>query len=179
MTLGDDPRSSQTTAECVFRLPDLGEGLVSGEILGWLVEVGDEVEVDQPVVMIETEKTNLDLPIPYRGRVARLHGRVHDVVAVGAPLVTVEVPAGSEQPSTTHLVGQRSAADANRDQLSGVRRLPPKPRRGRVTASPVVRRLARELDVDLRAVTGTGKSGAITKEDVRAASAGPNGSAEG
>lgn len=181
MTLGDDADDERLreTTECVFRLPDLGEGLVSGEILGWLVEVGDQVEVDQPVVMIETEKTNTELPIPERGRVAQLHGEVGDVIAVGAPLVTIQVPASPDGPASTktHLVGQRPDMDAAAG--SDVHRLPPKPQSGRVMASPAVRRLARELDVELRRVTGTGKGGAITKDDVHAASRRPHGGAAG
>jgi pyruvate/2-oxoglutarate dehydrogenase complex dihydrolipoamide acyltransferase (E2) component len=138
--------------------------------------------VDQPVVMIETEKTNTELPIPDRGRVAQLHGEVGDVIAVGAPLVTIQVPASPDGPASTqtHLVGQRPDMDAAADGgLSDVRRLPPKPQSGRVMASPAVRRLARELNVELRRVTGTGKGGVITKDDVDAASRRPHGNAAG
>lgn len=185
MTPGDDVDGEppQGATECVFRLPDLGEGLVSGEIVGWLVEVGDQVEVDQPVVVIETQKTAAELPIPYRGRVAQLHGEAKDFVAVGAPLVTIQVPASPDRTASvkTHLVGQRPDMDAASDHggLPDFRRLPPKPERGRVVASPAVRRLARELDVELRSITGTGKGGVITKDDVDAASRRSRGSAEG
>ena len=185
MTPGDEAGSGPApdARECVFRLPDLGEGLVSGEIIDWLVAVGDEVEVDQPVVVIETEKTTTELPVPYGGRVARLHGEVTHIVKVGAPLVTIlasarpDRQAGTAQTGrTAHLVGQRPAMDAVPDREAPVRRLPPKPDAGRVAASPAVRRLARELSVELRNVTGTGKGGAITKDDVYLASRRAHGS---
>ena len=143
--------------DCVFRLPDLGEGLVSGEIIEWLVKVGEQVEVDQLVVVVETEKTTVELPIPFGGTVVRLHGEPADRLPVGAPLVTVEA-AAIQGRAITHLVGQRPnvAAEHADDQLAGIRRLPPKTQRERVAASPAVRRLARELDVDLSGIVGTG-----------------------
>ncbi|WP_116245062.1 dihydrolipoamide acetyltransferase family protein [Nocardiopsis sp. FIRDI 009] len=72
-----------------FALPDLGEGLTEAEILTWLVAVGDEVAVDQPVVEVETAKAAVEVPCPYAGTVTELHGAVGEVVAVGAPLITV------------------------------------------------------------------------------------------
>ena len=163
---------TQDTTECVFRLPDLGEGLVAGEIIEWLVDVGARVEVDQPVVVVETEKTTTELPTPFRGQVIRLHGEPGDMVPVGAPLVTIEGAAAS---TITHLVGQRPDAAVHSGSSDTVR-LPPKTERGpAVAASPAVRRLARELDVDLRGITGTGKGGAITKDDVQRAHEGTDG----
>src|ERR1700761_3619728 len=158
-------------AEGVFRLPALGEGLVSGEIVGWLVGVGEQVDVDQPVVVVETEKTTIELPVPYGGTVTRLHADVADRVPGGGPWVTVRTSGVPDRPAgtITHLVGQRpdTATDdrATGDRAADVRRLPPKPARERVAASPAVRRLARELDVDLHGITGTGLSGAITRDD--------------
>lgn len=157
----------------VFPLPDLGEGLTHGEIIEWLVKVGDQVEADQIVVVVETTKTTAELPVPYAGRVTALHGKVTDVVPVGAPLVTLEVSAGTR----AHLVG-RGPAVPDPGETTGLRRLPPKPpgpskpvaARGRTAASPAVRRLARELSVELSAVNGTGAGGAITRADVQAAS---------
>ncbi|WP_017599640.1 dihydrolipoamide acetyltransferase family protein [Nocardiopsis lucentensis] len=72
-----------------FALPDLGEGLTEAEILTWLVAVGDEVCVDQPVAEVETAKASVEVPCPYAGTVAELHGAVGEVVAVGTPLITV------------------------------------------------------------------------------------------
>ncbi|MFF4569302.1 biotin/lipoyl-containing protein [Streptomyces sp. NPDC001410] len=166
---------TQDTAECVFVLPDLGEGLVSAEIIEWLVEAGDVVEIDQPVVVVETVKSTVELPSPYQGRITELHADVTRMVPVGAALVTLIGPRGQQPPAggTTHLVGQIPAPAAGAVEPP-VRRLPAKgQQRGRVTAAPVVRRLARELGVELRDVTGTGDGGVITKDDVRAAAAAP------
>ncbi|MFD6950644.1 MULTISPECIES: dihydrolipoamide acetyltransferase family protein [unclassified Nocardiopsis] len=76
-------------SERVFALPDLGEGLAEAEVLAWLVSVGDEVAVDQPVAEVETAKASVEVPCPYAGTVTELHGAVGEVVAVGAPLLTV------------------------------------------------------------------------------------------
>ncbi|MDA0566232.1 2-oxo acid dehydrogenase subunit E2 [Streptomonospora sp. S1-112] len=73
-----------------FLLPDLGEGLADAEILAWLVEVGDEVAVDQPVAEVETAKTTVEVPCPYAGRVTALHGAPGEAVPVGAPLISVD-----------------------------------------------------------------------------------------
>lgn len=164
----------QDTTEYVFGLPDLGEGLVWGEIIEWLVAVGDVVELDQPVVVVETVKSTVELPSPYRGRITGLHAELSARVPVGGPLVSVSGPEGQEVAAggTTHLVGQTTAAEEAGELPAGFR-LPAKPQAGgRVVASPVVRRLARELGVDLREVTGTGEGGAITKDDIRSAATG-------
>ncbi|GAB6903182.1 dihydrolipoamide acetyltransferase family protein [Kineosporia succinea] len=72
-----------------FLLPDLGEGLTEAEVMSWLVEVGDEVVIDQPVVEVETAKASVEVPVPFAGVVTVLHARPGDVVAVGTPLITV------------------------------------------------------------------------------------------
>ncbi len=163
-------REPTGTAEYVFLLPDLGEGLVSAEIIEWLAGAGDTVELDQPVVVVETAKSTVELPSPYRGRITELHAEVTETIAVGAPLVSLSGPDGQAAAGgTTHLVGQVTAAAAG-PAAAPARRLPAKrPDRGQVVASPVVRRLARELGVDLRGITGTGEGGVVTKDDVRAA----------
>src|SRR3984885_12752348 len=72
-----------------FLLPDLGEGLTEAEIVTWRVEAGDVVAVDQTVVEVETAKAVVEVPVPFAGRVTALHGEPGDVLAVGAPLITV------------------------------------------------------------------------------------------
>lgn len=73
-----------------FRLPDLGEGLTEAEIVRWLVAVGDQVVVDQTIVEVETAKSLVEVPSPYAGRVAILHGKEGEAVAVGSPLITID-----------------------------------------------------------------------------------------
>jgi pyruvate dehydrogenase E2 component (dihydrolipoamide acetyltransferase) len=155
-------------AERVFALPDLGEGLEEGEIVSWLVAEGDEVGLNQPLVEVETAKATVEIPSPYAGRVARLHGGAGDAVPVGAPLVTFEVD------------GVAGAPTGERERTAGSERAgrPPtgaaatKPGMGRAAASPAVRKLARDLGVTLEDVAGTGPGGRVTADDVRAAAEG-------
>ncbi len=84
-----------------FRLPDLGEGLSEAEIVAWHVQVGDTVTVDQNVVEVETAKAVVDVPIPYAGVVSTLHARAGEVVAVGAPLITVAVAGDAGAPAAS------------------------------------------------------------------------------
>ena len=74
-----------------FLLPDLGEGLTEGEIVSWMVAVGDTVEVDQPVAEIETAKAVVEVPSPFAGTVTKLFGEVGEEVLVGKPLLTIDV----------------------------------------------------------------------------------------
>ena len=147
-----------------FKLPDLGEGLTEGEIARWLVSEGQEVGEDDPLVEIQTDKTTVEIPSPAAGKVARILVGEGETVPVGTVLVVIggdgAAPAEDEQPR---------AEPAPQQGTSGVR---PRPGpEGRVRATPLVRRLAKELGVDLAALTGTGPQGRVTEEDVRAASA--------
>ena len=145
-----------------FKLPDLGEGLTEGEIARWLVSEGDTVEEDQPLVEIQTDKTTVEIPSPAAGTVARIFVAEGEVVPVGTVLVTIgdgAVPAREEQPPAE----VAPAKQATR---------PPEPRPERVQATPLVRRVAQELGVDLADVTPTGPGGRITEADVRAATSG-------
>ena len=129
-------------AERVFSLPDLGEGLEEAVVSAWLVAEGDPVELNQPFVEIETAKATVEVPSPYAGRVAKLHASAGETLRVGSPLVTFEVEAAAGGPP-------------------GATVLP--------SATPAVRKLARDLGVDLSAVRGTGPGGRVTREDVEAA----------
>jgi pyruvate dehydrogenase E2 component (dihydrolipoamide acetyltransferase) len=132
-----------------FKLPDLGEGLTEGEVARWLVAEGDEVAEDDPLVEIQTDKTTVEIPSPAAGSVTRILVPAGEVVPVGTVLVVIggdgTEPAAA--PSTT--------SDG-----------------GRIQATPLVRRVAQELGVDLAAVTPSGPGGRITEADVRAAAGG-------
>lgn len=130
-------------AERVFALPDLGEGLEEAEVAQWLVREGDEVTLNQPIAEIETAKAVVEMPSPFAGRIVRLHAQAGSTIAVGAPLVTFEVEV-------------EVALDAG----------------GRATATPAVRKLAKDLGVDLSSVAGTGPGGRVTREDVERAASG-------
>jgi pyruvate dehydrogenase E2 component (dihydrolipoamide acetyltransferase) len=164
----------------VFSLPDLGEGLAEAEIVAWHVAVGDEVHVDQPVVEVETAKATVEVPIPYAGTVASLHGEPGDVVAVGAPLISVTSGQAAETEASGHVLvgyGTRNGTGTRRE------------RRGRITVttaadtgdetrtiavvSPLVRRLARESGLDLSTIRGSGPAGLILRRDIERATTRP------
>ncbi len=138
-----------------FKLPDLGEGLTEGEISRWLVTEGQEVAEDEPLVEIATDKTTVEIPSPAGGKVTRILVQEGEVVPVGTVLVVIggdgaqPVPETQERPAPQ----QRTAAE-------------------KVRATPLVRKVAAELGVDLSAVTGSGPQGRITEDDVRAAAGG-------
>src|SRR5436190_15613869 len=144
-----------------FKLPDLGEGLTEGEIARWLVAEGDEIAEDAPLVEIQTDKTTVEIPSPAAGVVARILVAEGDVVPVGTVLVVIGDENGSAVPfesETGVAVQLRHHTDSEPVQ--------------RVQATPLVRRVAQELGVDLAAVTPTGPAGRITEADVRGAAAG-------
>jgi pyruvate dehydrogenase E2 component (dihydrolipoamide acetyltransferase) len=147
-----------------FKLPDLGEGLTEGEIARWLVSEGQEVAEDDPLVEIQTDKTTVEIPSPAAGTVARILVQEGQVVPVGTVLVVIGADGSptDEQPRAEPAPQRRSKASGSE----------PQPVEERVRATPLVRRLAQELDVDLARVEGTGPQGRITEEDVRRA-AGP------
>ncbi|MBX9244828.1 E3 binding domain-containing protein, partial [Actinotalea ferrariae] len=93
----------------VFTLPDLGEGLEEAELVRWLVRVGDTVAVDGPVAEVETAKAMVEVPCPYAGVVARLHGEAGDVIAVGSPLVSVDPAAAPTAEPEPEPVVERAA----------------------------------------------------------------------
>jgi pyruvate/2-oxoglutarate dehydrogenase complex dihydrolipoamide acyltransferase (E2) component len=133
-----------------FRLPDLGEGLTEGEVARWLVAEGDEVAEDAPLVEVQTDKTTVEIPSPAAGTVTRILVAEGAVVPVGTVLVVIS----------------GDAAEPTAGE-------PP-----RVQATPLVRRIAQELGVDLAVVTPTGPGGRITETDVRGA-AGAGAASEG
>jgi pyruvate dehydrogenase E2 component (dihydrolipoamide acetyltransferase) len=139
------------------KLPDIGEGLVEGEIVEWLVKEGDYVKMFQPLVRVLTAKATVEIPSPFEGRILRLLAKPGDVVRVGAPIAEIEAPevqvaTGAPGASDVERVESRESA---REALQVPVRAPPR-----------VRKLARELGVDLSKVKGTGPGGVITEEDV-------------
>jgi len=167
-----------------FRLPDLGEGLGEGEIARWLVEEGQEIAEDDPLVEIATDKTTVEIPSPAAGVVAKILVEAGEIVPVGTVLVVIggEGAAEPKPASDNLLLAARAAAEP-----PGARQVEPSPasdkllQEKKVRATPLVRRLAQELGVDLAAVAGSGPQGRIGEDDVRAAARGaaPTARAEG
>ncbi|MEU6373757.1 dihydrolipoamide acetyltransferase family protein [Streptomyces sp. NPDC046909] len=179
-----------------FRLPDLGEGLTEAEIVRWLVQVGDVVAVDQPVVEVETAKALVDVPCPYGGVVTARFGEEGTELPVGAPLLTVAVGAPVATGAAEALPepgsgtsGQKSEGSGNVLVGYGTSEAPARRRRVRPeqraaaaangrpvvpevvegpvpVISPLVRRLARQNGLDLRELTGSGPEGLILRADV-------------
>ncbi|WP_124728112.1 dihydrolipoamide acetyltransferase family protein [Staphylospora marina] len=155
-----------------FRLPDVGEGVHEAEVVRWLVAEGDQVEENQPVIEVQTDKAVVELPTPAAGRIAGMKWKEGDIVPVGEILFVIEGEGAAtaapvaEQPrpreqapeQTAVQTGPEPEAAAPAAQASG---------RKRVLAAPSTRRLARELGVDIRQVQGTGSGGRVTDEDVR------------
>ena len=137
-----------------FKLPDLGEGLTEGEIARWLVAEGATVAEDDPLVEIQTDKTTVEIPSPAAGTVLRILVGEGEVAPVGAVLVVIG-DAGEAVDTEEWTEKPVVAADADKIQ-----------------ATPLVRRIAQELGVDLSAVRATGAGGRVTEGDVRAAAGG-------
>jgi len=145
-----------------FKLPDLGEGLTEGEVARWLVTEGDEIAEDQPLVEIQTDKTTVEIPSPAAGTVSKIYVAEGEVVPVGTVLVVIG--AGDAEAAEQPQVETPAARDAAR---AG----PPAVGSARVQATPLVRRVAQELGVDLALLAPSGPGGRITEEGVRSAAA--------
>ena len=202
-----------------FKLPDLGEGLTEGEILQWMVQVGDTITLNQPIVEVETAKAAVEVPSPFAGVVTQIHHEAGTVVDVGSVIITVDTDPGAGPlelvpdppvPSgegaligevgpggrTATLVGYgpKSGTAQRRprtDSPAPVAADPPPETAARVSAAavgqaaaqaagavtvlakPPVRKLAKELGVDLSGLVGTGPGGTISRADVEAAAGAP------
>jgi pyruvate dehydrogenase E2 component (dihydrolipoamide acetyltransferase) len=156
-----------------FRLPDLGEGLTEAEIVSVLVAEGEEIKEDQAVLVVETEKAQVELPSPFGGRVDRVHVRSGQRVKVGAVLLSFADAGGASRSASSSAAPAPAApppASAGRAPAAAVSPRAATPATGLPpAAAPATRRLARELGVDLRMVRGSGPAGRVTDDDVRAA----------
>ena len=135
-----------------FKLPDLGEGLTEGEIARWLVSEGQEIAEDDPLVEIQTDKTTVEIPSPAAGKVAHILVAEGEVVAVGTVLVVIGEDGAEPSPAAT----QGQTRGQTKGQTQGQA---PAVETGRLRATPLVRRMADELGVDLASVEATGPQG--------------------
>jgi pyruvate/2-oxoglutarate dehydrogenase complex dihydrolipoamide acyltransferase (E2) component len=159
-----------------FKLPDLGEGLTEGEIARWLVEEGQEIAEDDPLVEIATDKTTVEIPSPAAGLVSRILVQEGEVVPVGTVLVVIgaDGPAAAA-PAATAPAAAAPAAAALEPAAVAEPKIPPSNTLQlgeKVRATPLVRRLAQELGVELEAISGTGPQGRVTEDDVRSIGSG-------
>lgn len=165
-----------------FKLPDIGEGVQEGEIVQWLVKPGDRVEVDQPLIEVMTDKATVVIASPRAGVVREVRGGEGDMVEVHSVIALIdESGEGAEPPPASDEASTSTPDAANAPKAGAPSTETPTPEaRGasrdadRVLAAPATRRLARELGVDLGAISGSGPSGRVMASDVRAAaSSGP------
>ena len=157
-----------------FKLPDLGEGIHEGEIMKILVSQGDQVDEDQTIVEVETDKAAVEVPSPYAGTVTKIHVSEGDLVEVGEVLFTYD---GGEETEATANQEEEEEEEAKPEPESEKKQSEKQKTKEEtveeqselpVPAAPSTRRLARELEVDLRKVPSSGPSGRVTSEDVRA-----------
>lgn len=150
-----------------FMLPDIGEGTAEGEIVKWHVKEGDSVVEDQPMVEVMTDKATVLISSPKVGKILKLYGREGDVLPVHQPLVDIALDGETVSPSTP--VESESKTEPERVVTE---KSAPASASGEILATPGTRKLARTLGVNLSLLSGSGKNGRITDEDVMAASAG-------
>jgi 2-oxoisovalerate dehydrogenase E2 component (dihydrolipoyl transacylase) len=155
-------------SQYVFKLPDLGEGLVEAEIAEWMVKVGEFVEEEDPIGAMLTDKAAVELSAPVSGRVISLAGELGDIVAVGSPLIVFE----TDVDQTTGDAGKDStgsnASNAEQPTTSSpaIEDVPAQAPPGKVLTSPSVRQRAREANVDLTRISGSGPRGRILGSDL-------------
>lgn len=149
-------------------LPDIGEGVVEGEVIEWLKNVGDDVAQDEPIVTVMTDKVTVELPAPHPGKLAKQYFKPGETAYLDKPIYDLEVeqvPAGvavakekprdpvAERPARPKVSTQTAPKQSNNT--------------GKALATPAIRKLARDLSVDLSEIDGSGKDGRITADDVR------------
>jgi pyruvate dehydrogenase E2 component (dihydrolipoamide acetyltransferase) len=172
-----------------FKLPDLGEGLTEGEIVKWLVKVGDSIEEGQNFVQLETDKAVVDIPSPRKGIVLKLGAAEGQTVQVGQVLIVIgepgEKPEAPPPPKkkpekeearprpSVGVVGElEEAPEEIEEKAPPGPAAPPAMARAEILAVPMVRKLAADMKIDLRTVRGSGPQGRITKDDVLKAAKG-------
>jgi 2-oxoisovalerate dehydrogenase E2 component (dihydrolipoyl transacylase) len=152
-----------------FILPDIGEGIVECELVEWLVAEGDLIEEDQPIADVMTDKALVQIPAMHKGKVVKLYYAKGEIAKVHAPLFAVEIAASG--PATAAVVEVPKAAATNvpaKTEVFETQAVAAKVVNEKAVASPAVRRVARELNVNIHQVPGSGKKGRIYKDDVLA-----------
>src|SRR3989344_549188 len=148
-----------------FKFPDVGEGITEGEIVKWRVKVGDKVKADQVLVEVETDKAVVEIPSPQAGTILKIYNKEGDIIKVGETLVSI----GEK--------GER-VSEVKKKSVSVVGELEESPEeieekhvevpfKKQILAIPKVRKLAKDLGVDLHKIKGTGPKGRITEQDVK------------
>ncbi|MGQ4275584.1 dihydrolipoyllysine-residue acetyltransferase [Pseudidiomarina sp. E22-M8] len=165
-----EPAKSESSSSVTdFILPDIGEGIVECEIVEWQVKEGDTIEEDQPVVDVMTDKALVQIPAKEHGVVEKLYYKQGDIAKVHEPLFAVRVEGDADQAAGASAAADQTTSKTESEQTAaepGHAAVPQAARQGKAIASPAVRRRARELDVDISQVEGSGAKGRVMKEDV-------------
>lgn len=148
-------------------MPEIGETVVSGTIVQWLKKVGDSVAVDEPLVEVATDKANVEIPSPARGILKEILAREDEEVEVGSVIAIIEEEEVEARPAPKPYEAPPPQPEP-RPEEKEIPEAEPERERIKERSSPLVRRLARELGVDLKEVQGTGSEGRVTKEDLLA-----------
>ena len=179
-----------------FILPDLGEGVHEAELIRWRVKPGEAVQEHQILAEMETDKALVEVPSPWAGTIRELHGKEGEILNVGKPLVSYEVGGGAASAATSaaakpkaHAAGESEDAGTVVGTMSGTLTVSERfARRSeesntatarKALATPAVRRIAKELGVDINRVAASGRGGRVTASDVQAAASAPATSARG
>lgn len=170
----------QPTDKSHFLLPDLGEGVAEAELISWKVQPGEDVAEHQTLAEMETDKALVEVPSPWAGKIQELHGNKGDIINVGSVLVSY-----GSGPASTDAAAVDAEDDSSSDEDAGTvvgnvsgeltmpasfsREAPARVENGsKAQATPAVRRIARELDIDINLVSGTGRGGRVTASDIQA-----------
>lgn len=164
-----------------FRFPDIGEGITEGTLMKWLVKEGENIEEGQSVAEVETDKVTTEIPSPRTGVVSELKVEEGDVINVGDVFITIdtsgevdEIDKKEESVEKKEIVEEETAGVVG-EVIASSEEIPPsteevvlskKPDKVRVLATPVARKMAKDLGVDIRKVKGTGPNGRVMKEDI-------------
>lgn len=157
-----------------IQLPEIGEGVAEGELVRWLVKVGDQIQVDQALVELMTDKATVEVPSPAAGTVKELKFKEGDVIKVGAAFISLDESATAAKkpvaPQTPAQTPSRSVSAAPAPAMMAaaapMASVQPPPMAEHVLATPSTRRLAREMNVDINQMKGSGLAGRVTREDV-------------
>lgn len=156
------------------KMPDIGEGVVEGEVIEWLKKVDDNIKQDEPVVVVMTDKATVELPAPRPGKLAKVYFQTGQIATKDHPLYDIELQneaaetsLPNEQIEKLSEAEKLSKKEKNPTQCSHAISTPIKARQGKVLTTPPIRHIASLLDIDLRTIKGTGKDGRITLEDLK------------
>lgn len=161
----------------VFKLPDIGEGVVEGEVVQWHVSVGDAVKEDDPIVDVMTDKAAVTIPSPVSGVISSLNGEAGDMIAVGSALVefdSEDTPPAAEPAAAAEPEVEAASEPEPEPETEPASEPDPEPApapaapSGRALASPALRRRAREAGIDIAQISGSGPSGRIRNADLDA-----------